>query len=117
MRYFVFATEAEAQAAVASVDSYARVAYYGAGYSIAQNGDVIGKANGVDNPAGVTRTWDIPRQRATDSKWVFLHPENHPMADYEVAPGVTVKVYTTQDISAPIEEEATDWWPVVEEPI
>lgn len=110
MRYFVFDTQAAAQAAVDLIDERGRQIYANAGYTINESGDVVGKCNGVDNPQGVTTTWDVPRQRM-DGKWVFAHPEAGAMAGYEVAPGVFVRDYVVAGINDPIETGSPDWWP------
>jgi len=110
MRYLVFDTHAAAQAAVDLIDSRGRQVYASAGYTIDASGDIVGKRDGVDDPAGVTSTWGIPRQRL-DGKWVVVHIENHPMADYEVSPGVVVKDFALAGITAPAEEHSDSWWP------
>lgn len=104
MRYLVFDTQFAAQGAVDQIDVKGRAVYASAGYTIDTEGNVVGQCDGVDNPEGVTTTWDIPRQRQ-DGKWLVTHPENFAMADYEVSPGVAVKDYVMAGIIATIEDE------------
>lgn len=110
MRFYVHDTEADAQATAEAIDQRAREVFAAQGYTIREDGAVIGKRGGVDNPEGVTRTWDIPRQRL-DGKWLLLHPEEHPSATIELAPGLTVLAYVTQDVTAPVENEDAAWFP------
>lgn len=113
VRYLVHATEAEALASAAAIDRRARAVFLAQGYTLRDDGAVIGKVLGVDNPAGVTVTWDVPRQRLTDGAWILEHPETHPSAGFLVSPGVTVLQFVTQDVLAvPVEDADPSWFPV-----
>jgi hypothetical protein len=74
--YLVFATQADADAAMAIVD----------------------REKGFDYPRTMTRTWAMPRQRATDGKWVFVAPEPDVVAKITPAPV--------------IEAQTPDWFPL-----
>lgn len=110
MRYLVFDTQAEAAAAVATIDERARQVFSSQGYTVRPDGAVLGKAGGRDDPDAPTLTWDVPRERA-DGRWVIAHPEAHPSALFVVAPGVTLAAHLTHGIVAPVEVETGDWWP------
>ena len=77
--HLVFATEAEAAAALAIVNSL----------------------KGFSDPRTLTSTWDTPRQRATDGKWTFEAPEP------EIVAQITVPhtVETKQDDWFPVVEQ------------
>lgn len=109
-RYLVFDSQADAQSACDSIDTQGRLVYHNAGYTVDDNGDIVGKRDGEDNPQVVTTTWDIPRQRL-DGKWLVSHPETFVLAAYEVSSGVTVEQFVLQGITAPIEEWQAAWWP------
>jgi hypothetical protein len=112
MRYLVLDTEAEALDAVASIDGHARIVFASRGYTITAEGAIVGKraSDGEDVPTAVTTTWDVPRQRA-DGKWCVAHPESHPSASVEIAPGITVADFVMEGIEANIDEMLTGWWP------
>lgn len=112
MRFLIFDTEAEAHAAVASIDSRARIIFAARGYTITAEGAIVGKraSDGEDVLESVTTTWDVPRQRL-DGKWCVAHPEGHPSAYVEVAPGLFVVDYVMNGLDVAIDEMLTDWWP------
>ena len=110
MRYLIFDTQDAAQAAVDLIDSRGRGCYRMAGYSIRDDGAIIGQRDGKDDAGGVTATWDVPQQRL-DGKWIVAHPEAQPMAMYEMQPGVTVLSIVMDGIDAPTDEWLPDWWP------
>jgi hypothetical protein len=58
---------------------------------------IVDREKGFDYPRTKTRTWAIPRQRATDGKWVFVAPEPDVVAKITPAPV--------------IEAETPDWFP------
>ncbi|MBT9370263.1 hypothetical protein [Rhizobium sp. CSW-27] len=109
MRYLVFPDLASAAAAVALIDDRGRDCYEEAGYTIRADGAVIGRRDGVDDPAGVTVTWDVPRQ-ILDGRWIVSHPENHPMAEYVLKDGRRVLDAVMVDITAPAAEANEGWW-------
>lgn len=115
-RHLVFLSQVEAQAAVELIDERGRACFAAAGYTITPDGAIVGKRDGVDDPTGVTSTWDVPRQRL-DGRWVVTHPEEHPMQDYVLPSGDTVLAYVMAEPldAATIEDEAPGWWPVAEE--
>lgn len=113
MRYLVFDTEAEATAAVASIDDKARIVFAARGYTVTEDGAIVGKraSDGEDVPTSITTTWDVPRQRL-GGKWCVAHPESHPSGSVEVSPGVTVEMFVMSDIGSPVIEDYTaDWFP------
>jgi len=112
MRYLVYDTEQAAQTDVVNIDTVARAVFAAQGYSIREDGAVIGKRDGEDDPAGVTTTWDVPRQRM-DGKWVVAHPEGHPSAAFQTPSG-TVLELVMAGITAPAETGAPEWWPLPE---
>ena len=109
-RYLVYDDQAAAQDDLDIINARGRECYAAAGWTIRADGAVVGQRAGIDDPGGVTVTWDVVRQRA-DGKWVIAHPEGHPFADYDLGGGVTVLSYTMAGIAAPAEEEAAEWWP------
>jgi hypothetical protein len=113
MRYLVLDTEAEALDAVAYIDARARIVFAARGYTIAADGSIVGKraSDGVDVPEAVTTTWDVPRQRPADGRWVVCHPEAHPSADVLVGPEMTVADFVMEGLDVTIEEALTNWWP------
>lgn len=73
-----------------------------------QNGEIVGKRNGVEDfSAQRTTRWDVPTQRL-DGKWIISHPEkklsNNPNDLTEVM----------RNISLPIEEFNSSWFPPVD---
>lgn len=119
-RYYVFGSQAEAQACVDRIDARARVVYRLQGYQVDDaTGDIISQrvSDGVSMPdAARTKTWDIPRQRL-DGKWVVRHCEAVPGATFVLkplaTPPLTVAAYVSQDIAATVTVEVEDaaWWP------
>ncbi|MFD2033056.1 hypothetical protein ACFSKM_27600 [Ancylobacter dichloromethanicus] len=63
MRYLIFDSEAVALDALALIDQRGRDCFAAAGYTVREDGAIIGKRAGEDDPAGITVTWDTPRQR------------------------------------------------------
>ena len=120
-RFYVFPTQAEAQACVDRIDARARVVYRMQGYTIdAATGDIVGKraSDGVAMPdAARTETWDVPRQRL-DGKWIVAHCEAVPGATFVLKataiPPLTVLAFVSQDIAATVTVEVakTGWWPM-----
>lgn len=78
-RFLVFASQAEAQAAVDAIDESGRAIYAARGYAISEGGSIVCRrlSDGASVPEsqGID-TWDVPRQRL-DGKWIISHPENH----------------------------------------
>ena len=119
-RYYVFATQAEAQACVDRINMRARGVYAAQGYQIdTASGDIVGQnaATGAPMPdAARTTTWDVPRLRI-DGKWVVRHCEAVPGATFVLQPTaippLTVAAFVSQDISAAatVEIEGASWWP------
>ena len=101
MRYLVFPTEAAAQSTIDLIDMRGRECFSQAGYTVLEDGSVVGRTEGEDNPIGITTTWDIPTPRP-DGTWRVTHPEHHPMADYVLPSGRTVLHYTMAGIDADI---------------
>ena len=62
----------------------------------------INVAKGFSDPRTKTSTWDIPRQRATDGKWVFEAPEPELRA-----------LITVPHTVEPMQD---DWFPAPEQP-
>lgn len=120
-RYYVFQTQADAQACVDHINVRARIVYSAQGYQIdSASGAIIGKrpSDGIAMPdAARTETWDTPRQRL-DGKWVVRHCETVPGAsfvlDATAVPPLTVAAFASQDIAATvaIETDTPSWWPV-----
>jgi hypothetical protein len=67
--HLVFATEAEAVAALATVN----------------------RLKGFSDPRTLTSTWAVPRQRATDGKWTFQAPEPEIVAQITVPHSIETK--------------------------
>lgn len=119
-RYYVFASQAEAQACVERINARARAVYRLQGYQVATDtGAIIGQrvSDGLAMPeAARTLTWDVPRQRA-DGKWVVRHCEAVPGATFVVQPTaippLNVAACVSQDIAASVavEVEGAGWWP------
>ena len=116
-RYYVLETEADAAALVADIDARGRQLFASAGFTIREDGAIVGKRDGVDDPQGVTTTWAIPAQRK-DGKWVVPHIEgqgsaNTPLTQFNPAApeGVTVQMFVGQGITATVETASPDWWP------
>lgn len=110
MRFLVYDTAPPAEAAVATINDRARVVFAAQGYTVREDGAVVGKAAGRDDPEGLTTTWDIPRQRQ-DGKWVVAHPEAHPSAGFMVSPTTTLVEYLTAGLGGAVEDESPAWWP------
>lgn len=114
-RYLIFDDQFAAMDACDLIDERGRPLYAAAGYEIRADGAVIGKdGEGDSDPRGVLEHWAVPRQRA-DGKWVIAHPEQNPMRDYVVGPGLTVLDVIMAGLAAPAEEWAAEWWPPVDE--
>ncbi|SIR16456.1 hypothetical protein SAMN05880590_1139 [Rhizobium sp. RU35A] len=111
MRYLLFPDLASAAAAVALIDDRGRDCYEEAGYTIRADGAVIGKRAGQDDPAGVTLTWDVPRQ-IPDGRWIISHLENHPMAEHVLEDGQRVIDVVMAGITAPAVDADPAWRPV-----
>lgn len=118
-RYYVFATQAQAQDCIDRIDARARVVYAAQGYTIDADGSIVGKraSDGIAMPdAARTETWDIPRQRL-DGKWIVAHCEAVPGATFVLkptaVPPLTVAAFVAQDIPATVtvEVENVSWWP------
>jgi hypothetical protein len=86
MRYLVFDTQDAAKDAVELIDDKGRQCYRDYGFSIREDGAIIGTRDGEDDPSGVTMTWDVPRQ-GEDGHWLVTHPETQPMAGYAMPDG------------------------------
>jgi hypothetical protein len=114
-RFFVFSTQVEAEDAVESVNSWARLLYVARGYEVDDQGAVIGKnaLTGADEPAATrTETWDVPRQRA-DGLWIVAHTETCPGHDLVIdANGTLAWQFVMQGITAPVEEYDSSWFPL-----
>ncbi|GLK74686.1 hypothetical protein KHC23_08675 [Ancylobacter dichloromethanicus] len=118
MRYLIFDSEAVALDALALIDQRGRDCFAAAGYTVREDGAIIGKRAGEDDPAGITVTWDTPRQRI-DGKWVLAHIEAHPMRDYLLPSGETVLAYVMAAPldAATVEDDDPGWWPAPEEQV
>ena len=120
-RYYVFNTQAEAQACVDRINIRARAVFRLQGYEIDRaTGGIIPKrlSDGQSMPdAAQAETWDVPRQRL-DGKWIVAHCEAVPGATLVIrptaVPPLTVAGYVAQDIPATVmvEAENISWWPV-----
>ncbi len=115
MRFYVFDDQAAAQAAVDQINARARQLFQQQGYTLADDGSIIGKrvSDGTSMPNSArTQTWDVPRQRV-DGKWVFHHVETCPGNRFVIdKAGTTVAQFVGQDLStATIETEDLSWWP------
>lgn len=115
--YFVFDTEAAALEVEALMVARGRALFEADGYSLDDDGNVIGMRLGVPDPtAQVTERWDIPRERL-DGKWVVAHPDCLP-AGTEVLPstgGLSVSQVVAQGIIAPTELYDPAWFPKLAE--
>ncbi len=118
-RYYVFATQPEAQACVDRINVRARTVYAAQGYQLDEAGAIIGQraSDGAPMPdAAKTLTWDIPRQRR-DGKWVVAHCDLVPGATFVLKPTaippLTVAAFVAQDVpaTATVEVEDASWWP------
>jgi hypothetical protein len=118
-RFYVYDSQAEAQADVDGIDARARTIYAGQGYEIDAEGNIISKdgATGANAPgAPRTVTWDVPRQRL-DGRWVIGHCEGVPGASFVLdasrSPPLTVADFVGQGIAASVsvETEIASWWP------
>lgn len=115
-RYYVFATQAQAEACVDRINARARTIYAAQGYAVdAVTGAVTGKraSDGALMPNAVkTSTWDVPRQR-WDGKWVVRHAETCPGNAFVIdVAGTTVGQFVGQDaVTTTVETEAPSWWP------
>lgn len=110
MRFLIYDTATEAQSAVTTIDNRARAVFAAQGYTVREDGAVVGKSEGCDDPDGLTTTWDVPRQRL-DGKWAVAHPEQHPSAAFQVAPGLPLASYLVTSIDTAVEDESPAWWP------
>ena len=120
-RYYVFETQAQAQACVERINARARVVYRLQGYQIdASTGDIIGQRASDNAPmpdAARTQTWDVPRQRL-DGRWIVRHCEAVPGATFVLKPTaippLTVGDFVAQDLDAAVLVQVEDpsWWPV-----
>ena len=107
MNYLVFNTEEEAEQAQQTIFAVIRQNAEAAGYDIAEDGSIIGKADGVSNPDAMhTSGWDTPMQRV-DGKWVILHPEKAK----DVANSNQFNAILSAIPDYTVEQEANDWWP------
>jgi hypothetical protein len=113
VRYYVFSTQAEAQAAVDAINARARTIYAANGYTVAADGSIIGKdGDGVDQPDSArTVTFSVPTQRL-DGKWIVQHIEQSQQPNFVIDPatGVTVGVWCTQDLISPTIETDDGMW-------
>lgn len=119
-RFYVFASQAEAQTAIDQIDTRARQIYAAQGYTVEADGSVVGKraSDGADMPtAARTETWDVPLQRL-DGKWVVHHVETCPGHDFVIDQnGTTVAQFVGQDVASQlIEIYDLSWWPVAVAP-
>jgi hypothetical protein len=114
-RFYVFSDEGEAVAAVSAIDDRARTLYAARGFTVDENGDVVGRraSDGADMPdAARTETWDVPLQRS-DGKWIVAHVETCPGHDVVIdAAGTPVWRFVGQDVTAPIETMDATWFPL-----
>lgn len=118
-RYYVFGTQAEAQACADRIWARYKAACIVQGYTIDRaTGGVVGKDNaGRDAPGALTQAWDIPRQRA-DGKWVVLHSSAVPGQTFVVAPlanpPLTLGAALAADdlaVTVTVENDDASWWP------
>ena len=113
-RYYVFATQAQAQACVDGIDARAREVYAAKGFTQdeATGGYISRDTDGDNIPGAVTVTFAQPRQRM-DGRWVVPHCEVAPYAAEPVSPTLTVAGYVAQGIAADTSIETVDaaWWP------
>lgn len=117
VKFYMFATQAAAQACVSQIDARARQLA-----SIINRVDASGNIIGVREsdraaqPQAVTTTWCIAKQNAF-GQWCVLHPQ-YASAASDPAPGqpsgTTVLQYVSQDCAAyTIGTDDGSWWPEV----
>ncbi|SON58013.1 hypothetical protein HDIA_4472 [Hartmannibacter diazotrophicus] len=110
MRYYVFNTHTEAEEIAGRIDANARSALAAAGYTVREDGGILGKRYGIDDPGAVTTAWDVPRQRL-DGQWVLQHPETHPAAGVVTDNGLMLDRLTDGLGGLTTETKTPDWWP------
>lgn len=116
--YYVFQTQADAQAAVAAIDTRALALYQAAGFET-QGANVVGNnlATGQPQPSAQrTTTWFVPIQTLLGT-WVVLSPRYQSLAQQPcpLNPALTILQYVIQDLIA--DTLATDpddgtWFPL-----
>lgn len=101
-QYYIFSSQALAQAAIDKIDFRAREIARALG-RLDANGNLIGRnaATGDLVPEAVTTTWVKPAKRL-DGQWAVLHPNNGSMWNDPIAGGQTVGQYITQDLAAEV---------------
>lgn len=118
-RYYVFATQAQAQACADRIWVRMKAACVAQGYSVdPATGGIVGKdVAGRDVPSALTLCWDKPRQRA-DGKWVVTHSAAVPgqtfVIDASQTPPFTLAAALAADdasSSVTVEVENATWWP------
>lgn len=118
-RYYVFATQVEAQACADRIWSRLKAACIAQGYTVDKaTGGIIGKdTSGRDVPGALTLAWDTPRQRL-DGKWAVLASAAVPGRSFIVAPlakpPLTLgAILDADDLSASvtIQNDDSSWWP------
>ena len=119
-RYYVFETQAQAQACAGRIWGRLKAACVAQGYSLDPvTGAIIGKdIAGRDVPDALTSSWDIPRQRR-DGRWVVRHAAAVPGRSFVLAPLATPPltlgaILDADDLAASVTVESDDasWWPV-----
>ncbi|MCJ2073416.1 hypothetical protein MKK75_32315 [Methylobacterium sp. J-030] len=118
-RYYVFATQAQAQACAERIWGRMKSACVAQGYTIdPATGGIVGKdAAGRDVPGALTLAWDRPRQRG-DGKWIVICSAAVPgqtfVIDASRTPPLTLAAaLAADDLSAGVTVEVEDasWWP------
>ena len=118
-RYYVFATQVEAQACADRIWSRLKAACIAQGYTVDKaSGGIIGKdTSGRDVLGALTLAWDSPRQRA-DGKWVVLSSAAVPgqtfVLNASTLPPLTLAAALAADdlkASVTVSDDST-WWPL-----